>query len=206
MSLNAIELLAKPLQAVLDHGVSRSTTAAALCQRLEGKSFVVQTPSAAMQAGFVVVEGRLEFSADAPAEPDAIICGTPLYLAQLAGQDPEAVIRAGHVSITGDAEVAGDFQALLGFVRPDLEEELSRFTGDAVAHETGRAARGILNWAQRAKQSVGRSVAEYLTEESRDLISATEHDEFCTEVDQLSSAVDRCAARLKLLREQRGTA
>jgi ubiquinone biosynthesis protein UbiJ len=153
---------------------------------------------------FTVTAGKLLCKTGSHAEADATLSGNPLSLARLAGGDPEAVIRAGHVRISGDADIASDFRALLNIVRPEWEEELSRVTGDVVAHEVGKAARGLAGWAARARRSLGRSFAEYLTEESRDLVAAAEIEEFNRDVDALAVAVDRCEARIRLLREQRG--
>ena len=200
------DFLARPIQAMLDHGVSRSTTAAALCRRLESKSFAISTGNANLDLCFVVHDGQLKLHDGELDQPDAGIHGSPLNLAKLAGDDPEAVIRDGHVKIRGDADVANDFRALLQIVRPDWEEELSRVTGDAIAFEAGRAVKSFAEWAARARHSIGRGAAEYLTEESRDLAAPAELEVFCSDVDQLASAVDRCEAKLKLLREQRGQA
>ena len=64
--------------------------------------------------------------------------------------------------------------------------------------------RGLAGWAARARHSLGRSLAEYLTEERRDLVAAAEIEEFNRDVDALAVAVDRCEARIRLLREQHG--
>jgi len=163
----------------------------------------VVTGMAEFDLYFTVAAGKLVCKPGRLAEADATLSGSPLNLARLAAADPEAVIRAGHVKISGDADVASDFRALLDIVRPDWEEEMSRYTGDVVAHEVGRAVRGFANWASRARTSLGRSLAVYLTEESRDLAAAAEIEEFNREVDELALAVDRCEARLRLIRAQR---
>jgi ubiquinone biosynthesis protein UbiJ len=199
---SVIDLLAKPAQALLDRGVARSTTAAALCQRLEGRTFAVQTGTAGLDMYFAVNDGRLVLVGGVITEPDASISGSPLNLARLAGDDPEAVIREGHVCISGDADIATDFRALLDILRPDWEEELSHFTGDAIAHEAARALHGFAGWAGRARHSFGRSIAEYLTEESRDLVAVTELEEFNSGVDKAAAAVERLEAKLQLLRSQ----
>ena len=196
-------LLARPVQYMLDRGVAHSTTAAALCRRLEGRSMAVVTGVAELDLFFTVTAGKLVCQSGVLPAADATLSGSPLNLARLATTDPEAVIRAGHVQISGDADIATDFRALLNIVRPDWEEELSRYTGDVVAHEAGRAVRGVVAWAARARHSLGRSLAEYLTEESRDLAAAAEIQEFNREVDELAAAVDRCEARLRLLHTQR---
>jgi len=91
-------------------------------------------------------------------------------------------------------------------LRPDWEEELSHFTGDVIAHETGRALHGFAEWAGRAHRSLGRSIAEYLTEESRDLVAVTELEEFNSAVDKTAAAVERLEAKLQLLRSQQSAA
>lgn len=163
----------------------------------------VVTGVAGFDLHFTVADGKLVCQPGRFAAADATLSGSPLNLARLAAADPEAVIREGHVRISGDADIASDFRALLDMVRPDWEEELSRYTGDVAAHAVGRAARGFADWASRARSSLGRSLAEYLTEESRDLAAAAEIQEFNREVDELAVAVDRCEARLRLLRAQR---
>ena len=206
MPNNLINLLSQPTQAMLDRGVQRSTTAIALCERLEGKCFGIETGIETLDVHFQVSNGSLQFHPKPVVDADAKLSGTPINIARLAGAEPEAIIREGHVKISGDAEVATGFWALLDIVRPDWEEELSHYTGDVIAHETGRALRGFAEWAGRARRSVGRSVAEYLTEESRDLVARTELEEFNSGVDVTAAAVDRFAAKLQLLRNQQSAA
>jgi ubiquinone biosynthesis protein UbiJ len=196
------DALLEPVQSLLDRGVVNSTTAGALCARLEGCVLQMRPAPEKLALNFSVSKGRLLLTAGTVDKPDAIISGSVLNLARLGGNDPEAAIRDGYVSISGDADIAADFRALLAIVRPDWEEELSRLTGDVVAHEAGRAVRGFAGWAARARHSLGRSVAEYLSEESRDLAAVAELEEFNAEVDQLAMSVDRLEARFKAFKEQ----
>jgi ubiquinone biosynthesis protein UbiJ len=194
------EVLLEPVQLMLDRGVVNSTTAAALCARLEGRVMQLQPGAEGLAMYFQVNEGRLQLKPGSAETPDTTLSGSLLNLARLGGADPEAAIREGAVNISGATEIADDFRALLNMTRPDWEEELSKLTGDVVAHEAGRAVRGFAGWASRARESLGRSVAEYLTEESRDLVASAELEEFYTDVDQLSMGVDRAAAKLQQLR------
>jgi len=199
----AAALASAPFQFALDRGVERSTAAATLCSELDGRTLQIDPGGEALAGYFAVLDGRLRYQPGRADEPDATLKGSPLGLARLAGTDPEAAIRAGDVEVRGDAEVAEAFRYLLQVVRPDWEEELSRVTGDAVAHEAGRFVRGVGNWLQLAGDSLARSTGEYLTEESRVLATRAELDEFCAEVDTLAAAVDRAEARLRLLRDAR---
>ena len=106
---------------------------------------------------------------------------------RLAGPQPEAAIRGGSVHIEGDAEVAQAFSELLKQARPDLEEELSRVIGDVAAHQVGNVARAALGFGQRAADTFTQNVAEFLQEESRDVPTRTEADEFIAAVDNYAT-------------------
>jgi ubiquinone biosynthesis protein UbiJ len=155
---------------------------------------------------------RLRFVADAekvtilaadeqPA--DAIIEGTPFALARLALGDPVQSIRAGGAQVSGDAEIAQGFQKLFAAAQPDFEEELSRLTGDVAAHHLANLARGALDFGRRARDTFAQNVAEYLTEEGRDVPARTEVDEFLENVDRLREAADRLDARIAVIERGR---
>jgi ubiquinone biosynthesis protein UbiJ len=57
-------------------------------------------------------------------------------------------------------------------------------------------------WARRARRTAGENIAEYLQEESRDLVNKPELDEFLQGVDTLRETADRVDARIARL-EQR---
>jgi len=198
-------LFVLPAQAILDRGQQRSTTAAALCERLEGRVFAVETGFAQLDMHFRVTQGSLLLAPGGVADADATLAGSLVNLARLAVEDPEALIRSGDVKIRGDADTAANYRFLLDIVRPDWEEELSHFAGDAIAHEATRALHEFAAWTSRVQRSLGRSLAEYLIEESRNLVAPAELEEFNEGVDQTAAAVDRLAAKLQLLRNQQST-
>jgi ubiquinone biosynthesis protein UbiJ len=101
--------------------------------------------------------------------------------------------------VRGDAEVAAQFRELLRLARPDWEEELSRRIGDVPARRLGRLTRDAFDWARNARRTVRENLAEYLQEESRDLVNRPELDEFLHGVDALRESTDRIDARLALL-------
>ncbi|MGB5591910.1 MAG: sterol-binding protein, partial [Gammaproteobacteria bacterium] len=127
------------------------------------------------------------------------LSGLPLSLARLGLTVDPDVFRKGAVSISGDPVLAQDFQRLLDLARPDWEEELSRLVGDVAAHQLGNAARDLMRWSLQAADTLGRDTSEYLREESRDLPTRFEVDEFLDQVDELSGDIDRAEARLQRL-------
>ena len=121
----------------------------------------------------------------------------------MAGQSGETAVRDGSLDLTGDAETAREFQQLLAFAKPDVEEELSGIVGDVAAHRLGEIARGVGRWGRDARSTMGANIREYLQEESRDAPSRYEVDAFSKNVGTLRDDVDRVEARLNRLLKDR---
>lgn len=199
--------LLAPLEALLNRNVAGSAEARALAAGLEGRSLALCLAPTPIRIVLSVSGGRLRAAMAGTEGPDASIEGTPLALAMLARAGGTPVGRMSGVRISGDAETAQSFHRLLAATRPDLEEELSRLTGDVVAHRVADAARAAFDFGRRALDTFTQNVGEYLTEESRDLPTRTEADGFLAGVDRLREDVDRLEARIRLLEANtRGTA
>lgn len=132
--------------------------------------------------------------------PDTLLNGTPLALTRLgAAKHEPGALFSGDVEIRGDIELGQRFKSILDAIDIDWEEQLSKLTGDVIAHQIGNAVRDILGWSRRAADTVGRDAAEYLHEESRDLPKRDEVEEFLAGVDTLRSDADRIEARIHRL-------
>jgi ubiquinone biosynthesis protein UbiJ len=188
-----------PLEALLNRNIAASSKARTALARLAGRSLEVRVSATPMKIRFAAGESAVAVSDGGEGEPDAVIEGTPLALATLAGPDAEDRIRAGSVRISGDAETAQSFQKLFEAARPDFEEELSRLTGDVAAHHLANAARDALEFGRRAFGTLARNMGEYLTEESRDLPARPEVEAWIEAVDSLREDADRLEARLERL-------
>ena len=134
-------------------------------------------------------------------EPDVVISGSLIGLASMAGRSGTTAIRDGSLDLSGDAELANEFQKLLSYAKPDVEEELSRVVGDVAAHRLGELARGLGRWGREARSTMGANIREYLQEESRDAPSRYEVDKFGASVNKLRDDVDRIEARLNRLQD-----
>ncbi|MFL6551059.1 MAG: SCP2 domain-containing protein [Povalibacter sp.] len=192
-----------PLESVLNRNIADSSAARALCRRLEGKVLAVRFTNVPFGISFRSDGERMSLDTQVPEVASATLTGTPFSLMQLASPKPEVALRSGAVHIEGDAEVAQTFSELLKHARPDLEEELSRVIGDVAAHQIGNAARSALSFGRRAADTFAQNVAEYLTEEGRDLPTRVEADEFVAGVDKLRDDAERFEARLTQLERRR---
>jgi ubiquinone biosynthesis protein UbiJ len=199
-------MLLAPLQAVLNRNIAASGAARAACKRLAGKRLAVNftsTPQNTLLSLYFSCDGeRMSIASSTEAPAAATLSGTPLAYLSMVGTQPESAMRSGSVRIEGDAEVAQAFRDLLAAAQPDLEEELSRITGDVAAHQIGNLARGALQFGKRVADTFAQNVSEYLQEESRDVVTRIEADEFVEAVDKLRDDVERAEARLEHLHRQ----
>jgi ubiquinone biosynthesis accessory factor UbiJ len=201
------------IESVLNRSISGSQKAQGLARRLDRTSLQVDVEGFARIRAAVcgsrlalTAVGTLEAGADGGA--DAVISGSPFALVKLLtegagrtpGQPPDRARASAQVA--GDAEVAGRYRELFALARPDLEEELSRLVGDLPARRLSLAAQGAIGWIGKLGRTFGENVAEYLQEESRDLVGKTEVEEFVQDVDRLRDTADRVQARLARI-EQR---
>jgi ubiquinone biosynthesis protein UbiJ len=192
-------MVLQSVEALLNRTIADSTTASALCRKLTGRVLALHVTGMELSV-FCRSDGqKLVLSTTHDGTADATISGSPLALFGLVTKPPESQIRSGVVRIEGDAEAAQSFQNLLKAARPDLEEELSRLVGDVAAHQIGSFARSALAFGQKATRTFGQNLTEYLQEESRDLPTPIEVNEFSSGVDRIRDDVERAAARLALL-------
>ncbi len=200
--MDALETLLRPLARHLNKNIQASTPARELCTELSGTVVAVRVRDTALATYFVVDEGALDVVTAYPREPDVVIQGSLITLARMAGQSREAAIRDGSLELSGDAEIASQFQQLLSHARPDLEEELSGIVGDVAAHRLGELARGLGRWGREARSTMGANIREYLQEESRDAPSRYEVERFSADVSTLRDDVARLEARLNRLQSK----
>lgn len=110
----------------------------------------------------------------------------------------------GDIEMSGDMEAGRRFHELLKNVDIDWEEILAQYSGDIVAHQIGNAFRSLSRWGRATADTLSRDLTEYLQQESRQLPSAHEINQFLESVDQLQMAVDRMEARIRQLQARHG--
>ncbi|MGB6306510.1 MAG: hypothetical protein WBF89_01870 [Steroidobacteraceae bacterium] len=187
-------------EALLNRCIEASAQAAALARRLQGSSLQIDIDGITRVRACASC-GRMMLCGGDDSPADAYISGTVPALLQLlraAASGGGANRRPGTpaAQIRGDAEIANRYRELFMLARPDPEEELSRWIGDFPARRVSQFAQRALAYARRARRTAGENIAEYLQEESRDLVNRTELEEFLHDVDELRETADRIEARL----------
>jgi ubiquinone biosynthesis protein UbiJ len=133
-------------------------------------------------------------------EADATITGTLSALGLMGlSSTPMRSIFSGEVKIEGDTHVAHQFQQLFEKLEIDLEEKLSHFTGDIIAHKIGNIFRSSQSWTEESIDTFKLNSQEFLQEETRNLPAEVEADIFYRKVDEIRSDFDRLMARVDKL-------
>jgi len=142
-----------------------------------------------------VTDGGMFAAAD-PGEP-AVIIGVALSSLPLAMLDPQAAMK--DVRLSGDAEFAQALAFVLQNLRPEPEEELSRFIGDAAAQRLVAVLRaGASQWKQMADNMLD-STAHYVVTENPMVVGRDDIEVFSQDVNRLRDAVARAEKRIALL-------
>ena len=145
-------------------------------------------------------DGRLQAYNRIDGAPDCLLRGSPMDLWRSGSSAAGAKeLFAGNVAVNGDTELAHRFGEILGGLDIDWEEQLSRLTGDVVAHQIGRRGRRFTAYLEDSAATAQANIGEYLTEEARLLPTRLEAEHFYTDVDALRDDIERLAARLERL-------
>jgi ubiquinone biosynthesis protein UbiJ len=196
---NPLEALLRPAADLLNRNIAASTPARRLAGRLNGRTVAIRVRDTALAMVFEFNDDRVALSTDIEPEPDVAITGSLLTLARLIAARGDDALSLGGIDLTGDARSAKAFQDLLGYAKPDVEEEVSRYISDVAAHRLGNIARGFRDWSDQARATMHDNIREYLQEESRALPSRYEVEQFTNRVDALRDDVARFEARLRRL-------
>lgn len=133
-------------------------------------------------------------------EADVRVSATPLALFTEGLREARGeAAQAGKLKIEGDIELLEKFRGLLTRVGFDAEELVASFTGDTAAHRVTETLRGLLGWGQKTASTLSLDTAEYLREETYDLVHRADIEKWMNAVDGLRESVDRFEARLAVL-------
>ena len=193
------------LEAALNRAVALDPDTRDALRALDGRriELALQSPPLALQ---LRVEGeRLVVGPVAKdGEPDLSVRST---LGALLGQLPALLgARSGDASppiggmrISGDADLARRLQRLAERFDPDWQQPFVAVFGEVFGVQVANGFATALKQARTLGGELAGSAAEYVVEESRDVVGRDELDAFHDDVDALRDDFDRLAARVERL-------
>lgn len=126
---------------------------------------------------------------------DTTITGPLLGFIKLA-RDHNTSLHAAKIIIYGNLTTAEQLQNLLKNLDFDLEEEISKYTGDIIAHQLGNFGRRLKNNLEYNLEDLNQMFTDYLQQEKLFLPTQYEINQFLDQVDDLRCRVDRLEARI----------
>jgi len=188
------------LEAALNRYLRLDPDAVARMAALQPRSIAIELLPLQLILYLVPAENGVQLRSRLETGPDTVLRGTPLGLAQLGlGSDSGKTLFSGSVTIEGDVETGQAFKAILDDMDIDWEEQLSRLTGDVIAHQLGNTARRAAGVLRTGRRTLERDTGEYLQEELRVLPTRIETENFSADVSRLGMDTDRLAARIRRL-------
>ena len=192
-------LAGRALEQALNRLVELDPDTAEALRGLGGRriGLALEAPPIALE--LAVADGRLVVGPPQD-EPDlgvrATISGV---LSQLPFLRTPGAPPVGKVRINGDAELARTVQHLAQRFDPDWEKPFADLLGPIIGPQVARVLREAFQAGAGFAKGFSRDAADYLTEESRDIVGKAELAAFHDDVDELRDQVERLAARLARL-------
>lgn len=204
-------LAGRALESALNRALSLDDDTRQALARLDGRHVALHLASPPLAMAIRVDGEALRVGpVDAAAEPDLSVRTTIGGLlgqvrGMLGGGDDHAT-PSGRLRIEGDAELARALQRLAQRFDPDWQRPFVAAFGEVAGVQVANAAASALKGARRAGQEFAATAAEYVVEESRDVLGRHELEAFHDDVDVLRDDVERMAARVARLAAAAGGA
>jgi ubiquinone biosynthesis protein UbiJ len=177
-------------------------------KKLSGKSLQVtikELPWPLLFSFSEQIDVRTVITSDNDSEPEPVDCLIELNLETLPKLKDNSqltqLIQKKQLNLIGDIYVAQTFSALLKDLDVDWEEQLSRYTGDVLAHQTFSSMRTIFDTAKTHIEQGVIELGEYLTQSDSIAVKPSEMIEFSRGVSDLRSSTERLSAKIALLEQ-----
>lgn len=170
--------------------------------RLKGQVIQIHLKELNQTLTFVFSQ-QIDVLADYEGQPDCYLSLNLSVLPQLREQaNITRLIKQDQLVLDGDIQLAQKFAQLMTDAKPDVEEWLSRVTGDVVAHSAVQGARNVGEFLRAQAKKHQNHLGQVLTEEWSVAPGPLEVAHFCDQVDDLQSATAQLEARLTRLLEK----
>lgn len=167
---------------------------------LDGKVLHLACTVPAQSVYVLFVGNHVELWSLFESSPDTTLSGTPsAFLALWRSRNKTTALTDSGVTLTGDSTLLQQLQKISASLDIDWEALIAEHTGDVIAHQLGRVARGAGFWLRGARREAERLMSEFLQFESNTVPSRHEVQGFCREVDDLQLRMDRLQAGVDLL-------
>jgi ubiquinone biosynthesis accessory factor UbiJ len=190
--------LGRALEHVLDRALALDPQMRTQLAAIAGRRIGIELRGTGLALAITAQDGRLQVGPHWTEPSNLNLRAAPASLLAFAlRRGDDAPLSPGKVEISGDADLARRLEKLFRGFQPDIEEAFAKTFGDVLGVPLARGLHGALTWSRESAQALAQDTAEFLREESRDLIAPAEMEQFLDEVDALRERSDRLNARLR---------
>lgn len=170
--------------------------------RLKGQIIQVNLKELNKTLTFVFSQ-QIDVLSEYEGQPDCYLSLNLSVLPELREQSNiTKLIKQDKLILEGDIKLAQKFSQLMTDCKPDLEEWLSRVTGDVVAHSLVQGVKNVGGLVAKQATKHQNHFAQVLTEEWKIAPAPLEVAYFCDQVDDVKSSAARLEAKLNALLEK----
>lgn len=170
--------------------------------RLKGQIIQVNLKELNKTLTFVFSQ-QIDVLSEYEGQPDCYLSLNLSVLPELREQSNiTKLIKQDKLILEGDIQLAQKFSQLMTDCKPDLEEWLSRVTGDVVAHTLVQGVKNVGGLVAKQATKHQNHFAQVLTEEWKIAPAPLEVAYFCDQVDDVKSSAARLEAKLNALLEK----
>ncbi len=168
--------------------------------RLKGKIIQVHLNEMNKNLFFIFSQQQIDILSTFEGKADCYLALNVAVLPQLREQNNiTQLIKQDQLVLEGDLSIAQQFSVLLTKLKPDVEEILSQYTGDIMAHMLVSGAKDSACWFKKQVSRQARHAVEVLTEEWMITPAALEVAHFCDQVSDVEEQFAKLDARFERL-------
>lgn len=189
------------IERVLTQLLTRNARCRELLAKLDGKVIVVRGLPVVQQIHLLPFAAGIQIDTDLDDTPDLTITGSPATFAKIAVRGLRRNDLTGSLlGFSGDTVVAEHLRELLVATAIDWPRLMGDILPASLADGLLRPVRAWRDWGTSSAASLERDIGEFLSEEVREVATATETEDFCAEVDRLRDDCDRIEVRIERLK------
>ncbi len=172
-------------------------------EKLQGKVVKITFTDWKLDCYIVIQQDGVKLVREYSGLVDTTISGklSGMIRASCSGINSPALLEQG-IQVTGDSELGEQIRDILRRVDLDGEEYLSRFVGDATAHEIGWRAKRAVDLGKQTWRDLWGNIREFCQVEAQYLPTRSQVENFYSQIVTLRDGVDRAAARLQRLEQK----
>ncbi|MBT8143041.1 MAG: hypothetical protein HKN88_09310 [Gammaproteobacteria bacterium] len=183
-----VEAAVPHIETLLNRKLRDSVTAREFCKTLSGKVLEINITEVPERILLAPLGESIEILTDADMKAQVVFSGSVFTFMQATQQKPLELVRAGKLTMKGDAVLAGQFQRLIELAMPDWQEELAKLFGDYVGPQLSNVLQGLASIGQELFKSFEQTTKPETQAESPP--AQEEFEQFSEDLDTLQKDLD----------------